>query len=128
VVLIGLGAAYSVAASITRPFTDGADIVVSLALLAGVLVLTGPRSLASVAPVLDRHRAVSSSDPATRRWLPWATAAGVTAGWELFCLFSLPRSTHPTISSMLDAADGSHLGRGIAFAAWLALGWYVVTR
>lgn len=129
VVLVALGAAASIGSSFTHPFTDGSDVVVSLALAAAVLVLSSQRRLGTVAPLLGRQpgRGVLAP-PSVRRWLPWAIGAAVAIGWELGSLFSLPRSSHPTISSMLDAADGTPLGRGIAFAAWLALGWYLVTR
>jgi hypothetical protein len=129
VVLVALGAGASVGSSLTRPFTDGADVVVSLVLAAAVVVLSFQRRLGRVVPLFGRRPSRSMVEPPSlRRWLPWAIAAAVAVGWELGCLFSLPRSLHPTISSMLDAADGVPLGRGIAFAAWLALGWYLVTR
>jgi hypothetical protein len=126
VVLVVLGAATSAVASITRPFTDGADVVVSLVLVSAVLAMWRQRSAAlNNIPMLSRCDATSAP---FSRLMPWVIAVVVALGWELFCLFSLPRSSHPTISSMLDAADGSHLGRALAFASWLVLGWYVVTR
>ncbi len=47
-------------------------------------------------------------------------------GWELFCFFSVPRSSHPTLSSLLDILDSTRAGKTVGFAAWLALGWFVV--
>lgn len=129
VALVALGAALSVGAASTRPFTDGADVIVSLALVAMVLVLPIHRRIGRALPLLERRPVRDVFIPfSPRRWLPWASAAVVALGWELGSLFSLPRSSHPTISSMLDSVDGSHLGRGIAFAAWLAFGRYLVTR
>jgi hypothetical protein len=129
VLLVALGAALSVGAAYTRPFTDGADVIVSLVLVAMVLVLPIQRRIGRAFPLLGRRPVRDVFIPfSPHRWLPWAFAGLVAVGWELGSLFSLPRSSHPTISSMLDAVDGSHFGRGVAFAAWLAFGWYLVTR
>ncbi len=51
--------------------------------------------------------------------------AAVTA-WELYCLFTLPRRVHPTLSSLLDMLDARPAGKVVAFAVWLVLGWLVV--
>jgi hypothetical protein len=128
-VLVALGGGLSVGAEYTRPFTDGADVVVSVVLVAMVVVLSIHHRIGRSFPLLERRPDREVFTPfSARRWLPWAFTAIVALGWELGSLFSLPRSAHPTISSMLDAVDGSHLGRGISFAAWLAVGWYLVTR
>jgi hypothetical protein len=49
-------------------------------------------------------------------------------GFELFSVLSLPRAAHPTLSSMLDAADRTYGGHVVAFGCWLLLGWYLVTQ
>lgn len=101
-------------------------MVVALVLVATVAVLAAQRTLPSPLALLDRP----TTPPArgVRGWLPWAIGLALGTAWELTCLFSAPRSSHPTLSSMLDAVDGSHLGRGVAFLAWLALGRWLVTR
>ncbi len=122
---VGLAVALTVAvlASLTRPFTGGADAVTALPLAvaagAAVVRMRSPRPDPMV-PGLGR--AVT----AHRRWLVWAAAAAVIAGWELYCYTAAPRSEHPTLSSLLDTLDSTHAGKAIAFALWLALGWYLV--
>jgi hypothetical protein len=49
-------------------------------------------------------------------------------GWELYCLASLPRAQHPTLSSLLDILDATRVGKTVAFSSWLALGWFLVAR
>jgi hypothetical protein len=58
-----------------------------------------------------------------RAYLPWVAAVAGLAAWELFSLFSHPRSAHPTISSMVDPFLAHHAVRWLAFAAWAWLGW-----
>jgi hypothetical protein len=125
--LLALGVGVSVVASFTRPFTDGADATVAAVLAVALVVLLRQPALTPTMALLSRRR-LDGPSTSWRRTPAWFGAIAVATGWELYCLFSLPRSSHPTISSMLDAVDGSHLGRGVAFAVWLVLGWYVVTR
>jgi hypothetical protein len=74
-----------------------------------------------------RDGAIQRAAPAPRSspagYLVWAAAIAVLAGWELFTLFSHPRSAHPTISSMTDPLMGHHPIRWLFFAAWAWLGW-----
>ncbi len=56
-------------------------------------------------------------------YLVWAAAIVVLAAWELFSLFSQPRSAHPTISSIVDPLLAHHPVRWLAFAVWAWLGW-----
>jgi len=58
-------------------------------------------------------------------WTLWLVAA---TGWELWALSMRPRSTHPTISSLLDSVVETHPGRSVAVLAWLALGWWLARR
>ena len=58
-------------------------------------------------------------------WTLWLAAA---TGWELWALSMHPRSTHPTISSLLDTVVETHPGRSVAVLAWLALGWWLARR
>jgi hypothetical protein len=69
---------------------------------------------------------------------PWGTLSWVAvflalALWELAALLLQPSLTtpspaHPTISTLLDPALASHLGRSITLLLWLAFGWLLVER
>ncbi len=65
-----------------------------------------------------------SSSPATRRVPlgPWPVLLGALLVWELVAFSLSPRSTHPTLSSIADAALGPRPIEAAAFVAWLALG------
>jgi hypothetical protein len=84
--------------------------------------------LAILIPAWRRGRS-HASVPASREglvaWTLWLAAA---AGWELWALSMHPRSTHPTISSLLDSVIETHPGRSAAVLAWLALGWWLARR
>lgn len=58
-------------------------------------------------------------------WTAWLVAV---TGWELWALFSLPRSSHPTISSLTNELIGSHPGRAGAVLLWLLVGWWLARR
>jgi hypothetical protein len=103
------------------PFTAGATVAV---LAFGVVEI-------ALAEFVRRRRrrhlsgagAGGGPDVPGRACLVWVAAIVVLAAWELFSLFSHPRSAHPTISSMLDPWLAHHLVRWLAFAAWAWLGW-----
>jgi hypothetical protein len=63
----------------------------------------------------------------------WAAVFVALALWELGTWLLQPTLTtgspaHPTISVLLDPLLGSSPGRSVGFAAWLALGWFLVRR
>ena len=63
-------------------------------------------------------------------WAGVLVAGGV---WELASLFQQSSLTtdsvaHPTISALTDPLLASHLGRSIAIALWLGIGWFLVER
>lgn len=58
-------------------------------------------------------------------WTAWLAAV---TGWELWALFSLPRSAHPTISSLVNELTSSHPGRAGAVLLWLLAGWWLARR
>ncbi len=136
VVAAGLGAA----AAVTTPFTPGAEATVA----AGFLVVLAALPLRRVAggsagagpdgsPVPGD--ATKPDAPVPRvgyRWgWRWALVVApllVTVAWELLCFAHGDRAAWPTLSSLLDDVDASPLGRGVACAAWLGLGWALVTR
>ena len=123
-------AALSGAAAFTRPFTATADVVVALAFL-GLATTLVAQCRAGGAPAILARRDPPAGAPVTgrrRRWLAWSTCLGGAVAWELAAYLQAPRHAHPTLSSLLDSLDASHAGRGVAFAAWALLGWYLVTR
>jgi hypothetical protein len=126
--LSAVGVADVLLASRTHPFTRGADVVTAVPLvLAAVAVALRARPAGAVETgVVDgrteRQSRMLGIDAA---FVGVAPIASVTA-WELYCLFTLPRSVHPTLSSLLDMLDANPAGKAVAFAAWLVLGWLLV--
>jgi hypothetical protein len=53
---------------------------------------------------------------------------GALLAWELVAYSLSPRATHPTLSSIADAALGPRPIEAAAFVAWLALGWRLARR
>jgi hypothetical protein len=130
---VAIGAAAETAVvAFTTPFTWAADAVVAIALAvlvaAVVIHVLAPSTANPVAPRRPRRRDAEGRPSWGRRWTLWVVPVLATVAWELVTFASSPRATHPTVSSMLDALNSTHLGRAVAFAGWLALGWYVVTR
>ena len=124
--IVGLG--YSVLASFTHPFTLGADLVTTAAIVTA--------AVATTRQIRNRRRApggrAAGKGEARARWTPWALAwaalAAAATAWELFCYVSEPRTRYPTLSVLIDSLDSTRLGKTVAFAAWLALGFFLVTR
>ena len=59
---------------------------------------------------------------------PWAALLGALLGWELLAYSLSPRSDHPTLSSLADAALRPRPVEAVAFLAWLWLGWALARR
>ncbi|MGB9113262.1 MAG: hypothetical protein WCF24_11115 [Acidimicrobiales bacterium] len=123
---IGLAAfALAVAASQTRVFTDGADIVTAMALAAFIALVVAARFRPS-----DLKRSSVSSVAVASRVDPrsvivWTLLAAGALGFELFNYTETPRRAHPTVSSALTVLATHSWTRGIAFFAWLALGAWI---
>ena len=119
----------SVAAAFTRPFTLAADAAVTLA-YAGLAVALVAQRRAAATPGIVARRPPVTGEPRRHggRWLAWTATLGSAAAFELACYLQGPRAAHPTLSSMLDTLDATHAGRGVTFAAWVLLGWFLVTR
>jgi hypothetical protein len=120
-VIGGLG--YAVAAGGLDPFSWPAMVAVAAPGLVGVLRAwrASPRPAAQAAPI---HAGGAAA---------WAAVFVLLALGELGALLLQPSLTtgspmHPTISVLLDPALGSHPGRSVGFAMWLALGWVLVRR
>lgn len=63
-----------------------------------------------------------------RSWWFWGGWLAAVTGWELWALFSGPRSAHPTISSLLSPLLDTHPARALALLLWLAFGWWLARR
>jgi hypothetical protein len=111
-----LGAAalgYACLGSGLRPFTWPAMVFTTVGALA-ILILARRRGRSPASVRASREGLVV--------WTLWLAAA---TGWELWALTMHPRSTHPTISSLLESVIQTHPGRSVAVLAWLALGWWL---
>jgi hypothetical protein len=136
------GICLAVVASFTRPFTLAADVATAVPIALAVLALAvrsrPTDELGSVhapggeAPNGEEEtegpQGTSRPAPASRWSLLCAGLVAVIGSWELYNYLSVPRSQHPTLSSLIDLLDGTHVGKTIAFGLWLALGCYLVWR
>jgi hypothetical protein len=124
-----LGLGYAVVASFTRRFTWEADVVTAVPLAVAVLVTVRSSRRPGRRSGAEGPGRVATEDAATwrRRGGLWAAPLLAVVGWELYCLVNLPRTAHPTLSSLIDMLDGTRVGKTVAFASWLALGWFLVT-
>jgi hypothetical protein len=76
-----------------------------------------------------RRSGTTTVTPANRRELAgWGLWLAAVTGWELWALSMQPRSSHPTLSSLLNNLIETHPGRSAALLAWLALGWWLARR
>jgi hypothetical protein len=117
------GLLYSVAAGGLARFTWPAMVAVVVPGIVGVMSAwyAAPRPSAEAAPIQAGGAAA------------WAAVFVALALWELGTWLLQPTLTtgspaHPTISVLLDPLLGSSPGRSVGFAAWLALGWFLVRR
>jgi NADH:ubiquinone oxidoreductase subunit 6 (subunit J) len=110
----------------TTPFTTSADILTALPIVVvavAAVVLARRRSLAG-ATLASEHRPAET----TRGWWVWALLLGLVVAWELVMLFGMPRSSHPTLSSVEVSITRWQSTKALVAAAWLALGAFLVTR
>ena len=116
--------AYGALASFTTPFTVGADVVTALPLVAAVMVAwwwrrRPGRSVAVVRGEIDGSE--------WSRWsFVWAVPLLAVTAWELYCYTQLPRNEHPTLSALIDMLDAHRVGKIVAVALWLGLGFFLV--
>ena len=124
------GLAYAVVVSFTHPFTWAADVVTAVPLAAAATTTICAGRGARRSRLLDEPSAAGATRRPgwSRRWWVWIVPILGATGWELYCVVSLPRVEHPTLSSLVDLLDSSRPGKIAAAASWLALGWFVVTR
>jgi len=103
-----------------QPFSANAliDFLISVGVLIAVAVARRQRS-APRTP--DRPTREASRFRAAV--VVWSAVGAVVVGWELIAFRSLPRSAHPTISSLIESSEQYHVARLGLFAVWIALGW-----
>jgi hypothetical protein len=120
--------AYALLASFTRPFTGPADAVTALALAVAVGITA--RTIRHGRPAGLRAATATGADRSRwNRWgVVWLALLGLVTAWELYCYTQLPRQRHPTLSVLIDTLDSTRVGKTAAFAAWLALGWFLAGR
>lgn len=93
----------------------GAVVAVGLILIVIARLVRRPRPRTSDPRVTPRNVAV------------WIAIAIALCAWELLALFSHPRASYPTISSLIDPLQRVHVIRWLLFCAWLRIGWGLAT-
>ncbi len=109
-------------AGTTTPFTAGADAASATGI---ALVAAGVALGWRTQPALGAPGVAGWTDE--RRW-PWLALVGLVVAWELVSFLGSPRVTHPTISSLYDAAARFEAVKAACFLAWLGLGAALVRR
>ncbi|HEY5855402.1 MAG TPA: hypothetical protein VIW24_15475 [Aldersonia sp.] len=116
--------AYAVAGSLTSPLSMAA-------LIAVVVPVAGATAWTLARPPRPRPE---PSRPAVRRTaLAWAAVVVLAGTWELVAwlrqpAYNVASAQHPTISVLLDPVTEAQPGRLLAWAGWLAAGWWLVRR
>jgi hypothetical protein len=110
---IGLAAA----ASFTKPFSNGADVVVAIPVVAMVI--------AQIVLIVGRRRFPRAERvPSPRKaFVAWIAVAAAVIAVELYTYLGHPRSAYPTLSSLSDELSHWRVAKAGLFVAWLALGW-----
>lgn len=122
----GLG--YALIASSTRPFTVAADIVTAVPLAVALVLTIRTMRHRRWSYAVASARGETDRPPWSRRWTVWLAPIVAIGAWELYCFVSVPRVQHPTLSVLIDSLDSSRIGKTVAFASWLSLGWFLVAR
>jgi hypothetical protein len=68
------------------------------------------------------RRPQNESHPPLAGAVRWVVVLVALSAWQLLAYVQQPRSEHPTLSSLTNAALESHIGRALAFTAWLTAG------
>jgi hypothetical protein len=106
-----------VAAS-TTPFTEPANVLTAIPLLAMLVALAVRWPLRTESP---------ERIPGQHRYRLWVIVFGVFVAWELYnYLAPGSRADHPTFSSMTDAVDRYYGLKVLLFLTWLVVGWLIV--
>lgn len=95
-----------------EPFSTHATFVV---LAAGLVAMAAGGAARAAASARDIRLRVAA---------PWVVLLGALVAWQLAAFVQLPRSDHPTLSSLTNTALDPRPIRAVAFAAWmLTAGW-----
>jgi hypothetical protein len=114
-VLVLAVVAYGWVLSGVRPFTRPAEALTAIPIVA-------------VGIALVRVRVARTSDPSGWGLAVWGLLVLAFVGWELRELFASPRHDYPTVSSIGNRIlNSSRVVIVVAFAAWVALGWRLVS-
>ncbi|HEV8065930.1 MAG TPA: hypothetical protein VGP46_13895, partial [Acidimicrobiales bacterium] len=113
VAVVVLSLADAAVAAGAAPFTTRADVVTSVG-IAGVVGVGAWWRLRD--PAADAR--AEAPPPSLSSRLVWLGVIIVIAAFELVELFSSPRSSHPTFSSILALVDGHAAVRCLLFLAW----------
>lgn len=128
-VALALAAAYSWWAATTTPFTVRGDVATALPLgLLTAIALAQGQATRRGGGLPGPLRRLGRPGPTTGAVWPLPSVLAAALGWELYSFFSAPRSVHPTISSLYDAAASTQAWKAVFFLAWVALGWDLVRR
>ncbi len=124
---LAAAAVFAGVASGARPFTEPADVAISLpsALFAGAFVMERLRPASGPWRRLDRAHPGGRDGTA----VPWLVVAVLLVAVELASYFhGGPRADYPTISSGVDALFHYRAAKAAAWFAWLLAGGYLVRR
>jgi hypothetical protein len=135
--LVGLGVALAILASFTTAFSTGAEVVSGTAI--GMFVLVKIAALVKESSAARARRSARAlpgeAHPARRATAArshgvavWGALGTLAIAFELCNYFLSPRNAHPTVSYFLAEVAAHPWSRGVLFAAWLALGAYLVRR
>ena len=102
-----------------QPFSGGAALALLVPVVALIATAEWRRARRAGAPAVRVPRAPRFRSAV----VAWSSVAIAVLVWELLALRSLPRSAHPTISSLVQSIEQYHAGRVVLYFAWLWLGW-----
>ena len=120
--LLALGAAaYALGAATTRAFTEPANLLTALPIVALAVLVVVRWPL--------RPTPLKLGPEVPHPWRAWVILFVAIVAWELAEYAARgSRADHPTFSSMLDAVDRYYVLKAFVFFLWLWLGAAIVRR
>lgn len=113
----------------TRPFTAGSNVLVfGLAGAVAVAALVQWRHPGWLPDALRRHPVPGPEAGTARAAWPWWVLGALVVAVELVEFVQLPRRLYPTISSLAEPAFLHPGFRGVAVAAWVLFGIWMLRR